>query len=66
MSTAKPSAPVKVETIFIPIMALPVRRCDRIANIRGQPPWFVQILAAFQKPAAARIARMYAGQRRGA
>jgi hypothetical protein len=49
-------APVKVAAIFIPIVALPVRRSGRIANIRGQVPRFVQSFAAFQKPAAAQKA----------
>jgi hypothetical protein len=52
-------APVRVGTIFIPIMALPVRRCDHIANIRRQAPGFVQSFAAFQKPAAHRSPRKY-------
>jgi hypothetical protein len=43
-------APVRVGTIFIPIMALPVRRCDHIANIRRQAPGFVQSFAAFKSP----------------
>jgi hypothetical protein len=41
-------APIKVGTTFIPIMALRVRGCDRIANIRGRLPRLVQNSAAFQ------------------